>query len=108
MAASWTSFVALSALVTTLLLVCTVAAAKPVLYSCDDKTELVVDFTPRLAQVRWGDRHWTLLRTRGAGVAQYAHKTSGVMLTAQKREASLQVGRRQVRCKFEVQRTVVD
>jgi hypothetical protein len=108
MVAGRTQLVALSLLVATLLPLCTAAAAKPVLYRCDDKTKLAVDYTPRLAQVRWGDRRWTLIRTRGAHAAQYAHKTSDVKLTAQKREASLQVGRQEVRCKFEVQGDAVD
>jgi Membrane-bound lysozyme-inhibitor of c-type lysozyme len=80
------------------------AEAKPVIYRCEDKSELAVDYTPRLAQVRAGAKQWTLARVRDSEVARYVDARAGASLVSQKREAVWTVGTRELRCKFEVMR----
>lgn len=77
------------------------AAAMSSQYECADGGVLQVSYTPKLAQVQFGDRHWTLQRARAAGAAQYVNAREKVTLVSQRSEVVLTTPAGEQRCRLQ-------
>ena len=65
------------------------ATAAPADYRCSDGRVLTAELTPRTAQVRLPDGHWTLQRVRSGREARYVGR-DGTALVLRRSDAELQ------------------
>jgi Membrane-bound lysozyme-inhibitor of c-type lysozyme len=79
------------------------AQAREFTYQCEDRTELVANFTPDRVHLTRGGKQYTLARVRAAGAARYTHRKAGLELIAQKKDVVLIDHDNEIRCAFTVQ-----
>jgi membrane-bound inhibitor of C-type lysozyme len=86
-----------------LLALAATAQAREFTYQCEDRTELVANFTPDRVHLSRGGKQYTLARVRAIGAARYTHRQAGLELIAQKKDVVLIDHDKEIRCAFTVQ-----
>jgi hypothetical protein len=74
------------------------AHAMTVSYQCVGYRPLTAEFTPRVAQVHFEGKDWTLQRVRDAREATYVDGHDGIRVVTKERELTLKTGKETLSC----------